>query len=116
MMINKNAPVAALGEIEISSDPKAVWDVMTAIDSWPSWNPEIKSAHLNGEFAKGSSFEWESGPGTVGSTIQEVEPLRTLAWTGKTLGIKAIHVWHLEPLGDKTMPFNAGSLNLKSRI
>jgi hypothetical protein len=51
---------------------------------------------LNGPLAAGTTFRWKSGPGTITSTLQQVDPPHVLAWTGKTLGIKAIHVYRLE--------------------
>lgn len=93
----------ASGENEVAADPEVVWDVMTAIDSWPDWNPDVKSASLEGELAPGSKFSWKAGPGTITSKIQQVERLRTLAWTGRSLGINAVHVWRLEPRDGKTV-------------
>jgi len=95
--------VIASGENEVAADPEVVWDVMTAIDSWPDWNPDVKSASLEGELAPGSKFSWKAGPGTITSKIQQVERLRTLAWTGRSLGINAVHVWRLEPRDGKTV-------------
>ena len=48
MDVNKVAPVVAAGEIEVAADPEIVWDVMAGIDRWPAWNPDAKSAHLEG--------------------------------------------------------------------
>lgn len=103
MEINKKAPVFAAGEIEIAASIETVWAVMADIDLWPAWNPDVKSASLEGELAKGSTFRWNAGPGTIISTLQQVERPRILAWTGKTLGIKAVHVWLLEPKGERTI-------------
>jgi hypothetical protein len=103
MDINKGAPVVAAGEIEVAADPETVWVAMAGIDRWPAWNPDVKSAHLEGELADGSTFRWKAGPGTIVSTLQQVEQPRTLAWTGNTFGIKAVHVWRLEPKGDRTI-------------
>jgi uncharacterized protein YndB with AHSA1/START domain len=103
MMINKNAPVAAAGEIEIAADPEAVWDIMAAIDRWPSWNPDVKWASLDGGLAEGRRFRWRSGPGTITSTIRSVERPWLLAWTGKTFGVNAIHVWRLESRDGSTI-------------
>jgi hypothetical protein len=41
--------------------------------------------------------------GTITSTIERVEAPRLIAWTGKTLGIKAIHFWYLEARNGKTV-------------
>jgi hypothetical protein len=38
----------------------------------------------------------------ITSTIGRVEPPRLIAWSGKTLGISAIHYWWLEPRDGKT--------------
>lgn len=103
MDINKSAPVVAAGEIEVAADPKIVWEVMAGIDRWPDWNPDVKWASSEEELAEGSKFRWKAGPGTIVSTIQQVERPRTLAWTGKTMGIKAVHVWRLEPKDGKTI-------------
>ena len=100
--INRQAPVVGASEIEIAAAPEAVWDVLTAFERWPSWNQDVKSMSVEGPVAAGLVFRWKAGPGTITSTVQLVEPPRLLAWTGKTLGIKAIHFWHLEPREGKT--------------
>lgn len=103
MTINNNAPAVAASEIEIAADPEIVWDVMTKIDRWPTWNPDIEEVFLDGEVAEGSEFRWKSGPGMIKSTIRHMERARFLAWTGKTLGIKAIHIWRMEPQDGHTL-------------
>jgi hypothetical protein len=100
--INEQAPIVGASEIEIAAPPEVVWDVLTAFDRWPSWNPDVKSMSMPGAVAEGSVFRWKAGPGTITSTIRRVEPSRLIAWTGKTLGIKAIHFWRLEPRDRRT--------------
>jgi hypothetical protein len=94
--INPLAPVAGSFQVEIAAAPKVVWDVLTAIDRWPSWNPAVRSVSFDGEIDEGTAFRWKAGPGTITSTIQDVEPLRRIAWTGTSFGIKAIHVHTFE--------------------
>ncbi len=100
--INERAPVVGKSEIEIAAAPEAVWEVLTAFERWPSWNKDVRSMSMQGPVAEGSVFRWKAGPGTITSTIRLVEPPRRIAWTGKTLGVKAIHFWHLEPRDGKT--------------
>ncbi|HZB35277.1 MAG TPA: SRPBCC family protein [Gaiellaceae bacterium] len=100
--INEAAPVVGASEIEIAAAPETVWDVLTTIDRWPTWNPDIKSMSMEGDVAAGSVFRWKAGPGTITSTIRRVEPPRLIAWTGKTFGIRAIHFYRLEPRDGKT--------------
>jgi uncharacterized protein YndB with AHSA1/START domain len=95
--INEQAPVVGASEIEIGASPEGVWEVLTTFERWPSWNPDVKSMSVEGPVEPGTVFRWKAGPGTIVSTIQRLEPPRIMAWTGKTLGIKAIHFWHLEP-------------------
>ena len=95
--------MVAATEIDVAASPEAVWDVLTDLESWPRWNPDVKSLSLEGGLAKGSVFRWRAGPGTITSTIQQVEPPRVIAWTGTTLGIKATHVYRLEPRGEATL-------------
>jgi uncharacterized protein YndB with AHSA1/START domain len=103
MEANQHAPVYAKGDVEIAAKIETVWDVMSAIDRWPEWNPDVKEASLSGELGEGSQFRWKTGPGTITSTLQRVEPPHVLGWTGKTLTIKATHVWHLEGHAGNTM-------------
>jgi hypothetical protein len=95
--INHAAPVVGASEIEIAAAPDAVWEVLTAFERWPSWNRDVRSMTFEGRVAPGATFRWKAGPGTITSTIQRVERPQLIAWTGKTIGIDAIHVWHLEP-------------------
>jgi hypothetical protein len=101
--INEHAPVIGKSELEIAADPEVVWEVLTTFEEWPTWNPEVKSMSLQGPVAAGSTFRWKAGPATIRSTIQRVEPPRLIAWTGRTLGIDAIHFWWLEPRDGATL-------------
>lgn len=96
MDVKRDAPVLAAGEIEIASEPEAVWDVLTDFAAWPSWNPDVKSMAFEGGLAEGAEFRWKAGPGTITSTIRRVEPPLLIGWTGKTLGMSAVHVYRLE--------------------
>ncbi|WP_292351181.1 SRPBCC family protein [Methanomethylovorans sp. PtaU1.Bin093] len=90
--------------MEIKASPEVIWKIMTDINNWPNWNPEVNKASLNGEVKEGETFQWKAGPGMIKSTIRSVENERLIAWTGKTLGIiDAIHVWKLKPLNGKTL-------------
>src|SRR5215217_5061309 len=76
MEINRNAPATAQGELQIAADPQTVFAVLSAIDQWPSWNPDIKSVTLQGPVQPGTGFRWKSGPSTLTSTLQVVDPPR----------------------------------------
>jgi uncharacterized protein YndB with AHSA1/START domain len=96
MEINRNAPATAEGELQIAADPQTVFAVISAIDQWPSWNPDIKSVTLQGPIQPGTGFRWKSGPSSLTSTLQVVDPPHQIAWTGRTMGIKAVHVFRFQ--------------------
>lgn len=96
MNANRNAPVYASNQIEISAEPRVVWGVVATIDEWPRWNPDVTEASLQGELAEGSVFRWKAGPGTIKSTLRVVHPPNEIGWTGVSFGIDAIHVWRIE--------------------
>ncbi len=100
--INASAPVVGTSELEIAAAPETVWEVLTAVDSWPAWNPDVKSVSITEPVTEGASFRWKAGPGTITSTIQQLDTPRRIAWTGKTFGIDATHVYRLEPRNGKT--------------
>ena len=103
MRIDAKAPVRGSTEIEVDARPEVVWGVLTAIEEWPQWNPDVIETSMEGELSEGTSFRWKSGPGTITSTLRVVQPPREVAWTGKTLGLHAIHVYRLQPLNGGTM-------------
>ena len=103
MSINERAPAVARSDVEIAASPDLVWDVLTAIDRWPTWNPDVKAASLNRPLAEGTVFRWKAGPGTITSTLLRVEPPRLIAWRGKTFGISAVHVYQLQPRDGRTL-------------
>ena len=103
MEINEHAAALARGEIDVAAAPEIVWRVLTDVDRWPSWNPDVKSASLEGPLSAGTRFRWKAGPGTITSTLQSVEAPHRIGWTGKTFGINAIHVHRLEQHGGTTI-------------
>ena len=97
------APVVAATEIEIRAPQQVVWDVLTAIDRWPNWNPAVKSASLQGSLEEGAEFRWKAGPGTIVSKLEVVEAPHRIAWSGRSMGIKAFHVHTLEQRDGQTL-------------
>jgi len=97
MDIDKNAPVITRDEILIAAPLEIVWNVQTNISSWPTWQPEVETASIDGPLAVGTVFHWQTSGLSITSTIQEVEPLRRIVWSGPAQGIEAVHVWTLTP-------------------
>ena len=96
MNANREAPAFGASEIEIAAEQDAVWDVLTDFEGWTTWNPDITSMSIDGDVAPGTQFKWKSGRAPITSTIERVERPRLIAWTGKTFGMSAIHVYRLD--------------------
>lgn len=103
MEIDRSAPATATGELVIAASPEVVWDVISDIEAWPSWNPDVKTATLDGPLAVGSVFRWRAGGASLTSTLREVDPPRELSWSGRAMGIRAIHIFRFEPSDGGTL-------------
>ena len=96
MDVDREAPVVGSAEGRIEAPPEVVWDVLTGFELWPSWNPDVKSVEVKGPVAEGTEFRWKSRPGTIRSRIERLDRPRLVGWTGRTMGIGAVHVWRLD--------------------
>jgi uncharacterized protein YndB with AHSA1/START domain len=95
--VDGSAPAVSRAETIVAAPPERVWELLIDVAAWPSWNPDVKSTSWNGRLEPGTTFRWKAGPGTIVSTFRHVDPPRKVGWTGKTMGIKAVHVHRLEP-------------------
>jgi uncharacterized protein YndB with AHSA1/START domain len=95
--IQESAPVKADAGILIDAPLPKVWQLISDIDRWPTWQPDITKAALQGPLAADSKFSWNGGGTAVESTLMLVKPLKAISWTGRAMGLKAIHVWTLTP-------------------
>jgi uncharacterized protein YndB with AHSA1/START domain len=94
--IKEDAPVVSSAEVEIDASIERVWAVLTAIEQWPAWNRDVKSVSVTAPVAEGSTFLWKAGPGTITSVVEHLDSPRLIAWSGRTLGIRAFHIWRLD--------------------
>jgi hypothetical protein len=95
-MASPAASVRSKREIDIAAPAEVVWDVLTDFDRWQEWNPEVKSMSYEGALAPGAMFRWKAGPGTIVSTVEEVNRPTYIRWRGRTLSISALHEWWFE--------------------
>ena len=97
MEIDRDAPVRARAELLIDAPLAQVWSILTDIADWSRWNPGVNRVVVDGPIEAGTEFAWRSGRLPITSRLQAVEPQRQIAWTGRTLGLDAVHVWGFEP-------------------
>lgn len=93
MEIDRDAPVTAAAEGHIDAPRDLVWEVQADVEDWPNWNPDVTAIRLLGPREPGTIFKWKAGGARIESEFRELEPPRRISWTGKTLGIRAAHVW-----------------------
>jgi len=96
MTINYNAPVTCNAEIFIPVPIDIVWDVQTNISEWSTWNKDVNHVQINESISIGSTFRWKAKGLKIISTFKEIKPQTDLTWTGRMLGIRAIHSWSFE--------------------
>ena len=94
--INQSAPVIAAAEILVNAPPQRVWNLLTDIAHWPTWQPDISESAISGPLTPGTVFTWSTST-EIRSRLELVEPNKRLAWTGKAWTATAIHVWELLP-------------------
>ena len=100
--INNNAPVKCSKSIVIAAPSPKVWAVLTNINNWANWQPEISKPKLNGELQPNTTFDWKTGGVKIHSTLHTVEPFSQFGWTGKTFGMLVIHNWKLTDVKGET--------------
>jgi hypothetical protein len=101
--INVEAPVLCSASVVIQASPEKIWTTLTNINNWPNWQPAIKKAKLNGPLQPQSTFEWKAGGSTIHSTIHTIELYKALGWTGRALGMLAIHNWTIQQEGSNSI-------------
>ena len=109
MEIDRTAPAIAEGEIQIDAPIDTVWSVISRLSAWPTWNHDVKSMAVEGALEPGTVFRWKSGSASLLSTLATVDPPREIGWTGVSMGIHAVHVFHFEPFEGGTRARSAES-------
>lgn len=97
MKVDADAPLVAGQDAYIAAPVERVWALLTDIDRWPDWQPDVSSAALAGPLAVGARFRWKAKGLAITSTIGELEADRRIGWTGDSLGMRAIHIWTFVP-------------------
>lgn len=101
--INNNAAVKCSKTITINASREKVWQVITNINNWATWQTDISNPKLNGELKPESTIDWKTGGAKIHSTLHTVEPFKQFGWTGKTFGLFAIHNWTLTENNGQTI-------------
>ena len=101
-------------EIVIDKDVSTVWNVLTDFESYPNWNPFVRSIEGEKYIGKKVSVTCNTAGGKMVSfkpIIIKLETDREFRWQGK-LGVRGIfdgqHYFKLEKMGDNQTKFIHG--------
>lgn len=95
--IDEAAPLTTASSIVVNAPVERVWEAMSDLRSWPTWNPAIHMLDL-GAVMPDAPFTWRLGGATVRARFAVVDPGRELTWTGLSLVFKAVDRHVLEPV------------------
>ena len=87
--------------VEIDAPVARVWQVLIAIDAWPTWTASINAAtFVEGSMASGGRAEIRQPglPPTIW-TVTKVNPGVSFTWEARSPGVHTVAGHHLEPLG-----------------
>lgn len=101
--IDRNAPVQATAQLVIAAPPGLVWDVLADIGAWKDWNGDVSRAELHGDLTPGASFSWKAGGMAIESILLATERPGMLGWSGRTMGIQAVHLSRFHEQGAGTL-------------
>lgn len=96
MTVDPNAPVYSEKTIDIQAAPETVWRILSNIDEWRAWQPNVSESKLQGNLTASSTINWKCDGSKRNSIIDEVETTSKLAMSWKGLGMNAAHRWDLE--------------------
>jgi len=111
MNIDTKARLTGGKSIVINAFVNHVWAIQSDINNWPKWQKDISYANLEGKLVKGTVFKWKAMGMSITSELQEVVVNRAIGWTGKSLGMVAVHYWGFEKQGNKTRVTTKESLS-----
>lgn len=93
--------------IIIKSTPEKVWQVLTDFESYPKWNPFVKS--LTGEMVVGQYIAIQLDGMSFKPQLLVYDEKKELRWKGKLL-MKGLfdgeHTFVIEPNGDDSVTFH----------
>ncbi|MGD8426952.1 MAG: SRPBCC family protein [Balneolaceae bacterium] len=100
--IRSSASITASAEMVIHAGISQIWELITDFNCWPMWMEDVSKVSFKGNLSPGNTFRWKTNGLKITSELQLVEPETRLAWTGKALGTRAIHVWEFKTLDNQT--------------
>lgn len=83
--------------LHVAVPPEVLWDKLADLPGWGDWNSAAFIISVDGPPVAGTRFRWTAGRLPVASILQVADRPRAFGWTGRSIGIRARHVWRFEP-------------------
>ena len=97
--INPNAGMRDSQSKIINAPIEKVWDTISDIANWPTWNQEIAIREID-SVATGKYFTWDDQDHKFKSRLEKIDKPFVLSWVDTSFWIKGIHVWSFEKTED----------------
>ena len=97
--VDDEAPVKASYEVLIEAPVERVWGLLSDVTGWGNWYPDVYDVRLDSGVEADARFHWRKGKARIRSRFAVVDAEREIAWTGVSLGTKAVHRHVLESAG-----------------
>ncbi len=89
-------------EITINSPVENVYNILSDINNWTTWQSSVTKAEVSGATAAGVRFKWKAGGLNINSQLHTVNVNSEIGWTGRIWWIRAVHNWYLSNENNKT--------------
>jgi uncharacterized protein YndB with AHSA1/START domain len=96
---------------EAESTAERLWEILTDVKAWPEWQGTSYVEPPAGPLQKGSTFVAELGGHRWNLTVTEADRPRRLVWTGRHMGLEAVHEWEFAQTGGRTRAISRDSVS-----
>ena len=100
--VDSTAECFSKEEITINSSVENVYNILSDINNWTTWQSSVTKAEINGAAEVGTRFKWKAGGLNINSQLHTVNINSEIGWTGRIWLIKAVHNWYLSNENNKT--------------
>lgn len=88
---------------EVQTGAEKLWDILTNVEAWPSWQgTNFVKLSKPGRVVEGSTFEAALGGMKWELVVTQAEKPHKIIWTGRRLGLQAVHEWKFKEEAGKT--------------
>jgi hypothetical protein len=87
---------------EAESTAERLWDILVDVKAWPEWQGTSHVDPPAAPLQTGSTFVAELGGHKWHLTVTEADRPKRLVWTGRQMGLHAVHEWEFAQTGGRT--------------